>query len=178
MFSKSSLVLRIRSAAVDDAPAIAAIQVAASRAAYAPIVPADYFKDLTVPTRAAVWTQLIAGANETERIIVAEESEHVRGYAHFGQSRDLDAAEATGELYSLYVSPAKWRRGVGRQLLAASFSGLSDQGFSTATLWVLTANSQARRFYERCGWNDDGTTKGASNSSVEIRYRGQLCIQC
>jgi GNAT superfamily N-acetyltransferase len=178
MLSKSSPALGIRKAAVDDAPAIAAIQVAASRAAYANIVPADYFTRLSVPTRTAVWTQLIIARNETERIIVAEEIDHVCGYAHFGQSRDPDAAEAAGELYSLYVSPARWRHGVGRQLLAASFRALGDLEFSIATLWVLARNAQARRFYERSGWSDDGTVRGASNTPAEMRYRVQLRIQC
>jgi ribosomal protein S18 acetylase RimI-like enzyme len=166
--------LKIRNTTVDDAPEIAAIQVAASRTAYAGIVPADYLKGLTVPTRAAAWAQLIATANEPERIMVGEEADCVRGYTHFGRSRDLDATETTGELYSLYVNPISWRREVDRELLAVSCSGLGDSGFNTATLWVLAANRQARCFYERCGWNSEGTEKGLDDSLIDIRYRLQL----
>ena len=166
--------LNIRNAISDDARAIAAIQVAASRAAYADIVLPDYLKGLTVPARTAVWAQLIAAANEPERIMVGEEADCVRGYAHFGRSRDLDATERTGELYSLYVNPVSWRRGMGRQLLAASLRGLGDFGFNSATLWVLAANSQGRRFYERCGWHNDRTDKGPDTSLMVIRYRCQL----
>jgi GNAT superfamily N-acetyltransferase len=166
--------LKIRNAIADDARAIAEIQVAASRTAYADIVPADYLKRLAVPTRSVVWTRLIAAANEPEQIIIGEDANCVRGYAHFGRSRDLDAAETTGELCSLYVNPSSWRCGFGRQLLAASMRRLGDLGFNAATLWVLAANRQVRRFYEQRGWGTDGTEKGLDGNVMEIRYRCPL----
>ena len=91
--------------------------------------------------------------------MIGEEADCVRGYAHSGRSRDLDATGTTGELCSLYVNPNSWRCGFGRQLLTVSMRRLGDLGFNTATLWVLAANSQARRFYEQCGWGPDGTEK-------------------
>jgi ribosomal protein S18 acetylase RimI-like enzyme len=169
---------KIRNAIANDASAIAAIQVIASQIAYADIVPPDYLKRLAVPTRTSVWTQLIAAANEPEQIMVGEEADLLRCYAHFGRSRDADATDTTGELYSLYVDPISWRRGFGRRLLAASMSRLGDLGFNTATLWVFATNSQARRFYERFGWAIDGTEKSLDNSVIEIRYRCQLSIGC
>jgi ribosomal protein S18 acetylase RimI-like enzyme len=166
--------LKIRNATASDAAAIAAIQVAASQNAYADIVSPDYLKRLAVPTRTSVWTQLITGASEPEQIMVGEEADLLCCYAHFGRSRDADATDTTGELYSLYVDPGSWRRGFGRHLLAASMRRLSDLGFNDATLWVLAANSQARRFYEQFGWGIDGTEKGPDNNVIKIRYRCQL----
>ena len=32
-------------------------------------------------------------------------------------------------------------------------------GASGAHLWVLEANARARRFYERRGWGENGTTR-------------------
>ena len=166
--------LKIRNATTDDARAIAEIQVAASRTAYADIVPADYLKRLAVPTRTVAWTQWIAAADGPEKIMIGEEADCVRGYAHFGRSRDLDTAGTTGELCSLYVDPNSWRCGFGRQLLAASMRRLGDLGFNAATLWVLAANRQARRFYEQRGWGTDGTEKGLGDNVMEIRYRCRL----
>jgi ribosomal protein S18 acetylase RimI-like enzyme len=170
--------LKIRNATANDAPAIAAIQVAASQNAYADIVSPDYLKRLTVQTRTSVWTQLITAASGPEQIMVGEEADLLCCYAHFGRSRDADATDTTGELSSLYVHPGSWRRGFGRNLLTASMRRLGDLGFNDATLWVLAANSQARRFYERLGWDIDGTEKGPDNNVIKIRYRCQLPTGC
>jgi ribosomal protein S18 acetylase RimI-like enzyme len=170
--------LKIRKATANDAPAIAAIQVAASQNAYTDIVSPDYLKRLTVPTRTSVWTQLITAASGPEQIMVGEEADLVCCYAHFGRPRDANATDTTGELYSLYVDPSSWRRGFGRHLLAASMRRLSELGFNDATLWVLAANSQGRRFYERLGWDIDGTEEGLDNTVIKIRYRRQLPTGC
>jgi ribosomal protein S18 acetylase RimI-like enzyme len=170
--------LKIRNATANDASAIAAIQVAASQHAYADIVSPDDLKRLAVSTRTSVWTELISAASEPEQIMVGEEADLLCCYAHFGRSRDADATDTTGELYSLYVDPGSWRRGFGRHLLAPSMRMLSDPGFSDATLWVFAANSQARRFYEQFGWDIDRTEKGLDNNVIKIRYRRQLPIGC
>lgn len=145
----------------------------ASRAAYA-AAPARYFDGFTVPSRISAWREMIANQSDTERIVVGEESGAVRGYAHFGRSRDPDALPNVGELYSLYVAPLHWRRGLGKILLAASLQELTHMTFDTATLWVLAVNGQARAFYERCGWWADGLEKAAHAEMTEIRYRIQL----
>jgi ribosomal protein S18 acetylase RimI-like enzyme len=162
--------LKIRNATPNDAPAIAAIQVAASQNAYADIVSPDDLKGLAVSTRTSVWTQLITAASGPEQIIVGEEADLLCCYAHLGRSRDADATDTTGELYSLYVDPGNWRRGFGRNLLTASMRRLRDLGFSDATLWVLAANSQARRFYEQFGWDIDGTDKDLDNNVMGMLY--------
>jgi GNAT superfamily N-acetyltransferase len=127
-----------------------------------------------VPARTVVWAHLIAAASEPEQIVIGKDANCVRGYAHFGRSRDLAATEITGELYSLYVASDSWRCGFGRQLLAASMRRLGDSGFNAVTLWVLAANGPARRFYERCGWDMDGSAKGLDDNVIEIRYGCQL----
>ena len=76
---------------------------------------------------------MIANQSDTERIVVGEESGAVRGYAHFGRSRDPDALPNVGELYSLYVAPLHWRRGLGKILLAASLQEPTHMTFDTAT---------------------------------------------
>ena len=169
-------VLNIRNARADDAHAIATIQIDASRAAYAGIVPPGDLERLTVEKRTAIWTQLIGAPGEVEQTIVGEDGEHIQAYAHYGQSRDPGADRATGELYSLYVAPNHWRSGIGRQLLAASVRGIAGMGFDSATLWVLAANKPARRFYERLGWVADETTKG-DEGRIEARYRIDLAAQ-
>ena len=161
--------LNIRNATVNDAGTIAGIQVDAWRTAYAAIIPQRHFDGFTVEKRSVVWRELITAKCGSEQIIIGEEDAQICAYAHFGRSRDPSAGQTTGELYSLYVAPDHWRRGFGRQLLAASIRGLAGAGFDMATLWVLKGNKPARQFYEQFGWGTDGVEKG-NEERREIRY--------
>jgi ribosomal protein S18 acetylase RimI-like enzyme len=161
----------IRNASFEDARAIAVIQVHASRAAYEAVAPPVYFNGFTVPRRIAAWKTMIAGRRDTEQIIVAEESGHIRGYAHCGPSRNPGAPPSTAELYSFYVAPSHWRRGFGRRLLVESLRELARMTFDDVTLWVLATNRSARAFYERFGWTADGSEKASHPSMTEVRYQ-------
>lgn len=66
-------------------------------------------------------------------------------------------APGVGYVSSLYVSPHAQRGGFGRRLLAAAERELADRGATTARLWVFEQNEPSRRFYERAGWEADGT---------------------
>jgi ribosomal protein S18 acetylase RimI-like enzyme len=55
------------------------------------------------------------------------------------------------ELYVLNVDPGRWRRGVGRRLLAHCVDHLSASGRGSFYLWVLAANERAQQFYESFG---------------------------
>ncbi len=72
--------------------------------------------------------------------------------------------------------PEHWRKGIGITLCKQSESMLASRGYSVATLWVLEANDQARRFYEAMGFRVDGASKilnlGAPLKAV--RYRKEL----
>ena len=165
--------LTIRDAEARDARAIAAIQVNASRVAYAGIfstAPAT----MTVENRIPVWQDFIAAAGSQQRLLVAEQSAETEicGYAHFGPTRDLDqSASPSAELYSIYVTPERWRHGIGSGLLIRSTKMLGEAGFASCTLWVLAQNGNARRFYERHGWRSDGTERPVDGPIPEIRYR-------
>lgn len=68
-----------------------------------------------------------------------------------------------GELNGLYVHPDWWRQGIGTRLLAAVPEA--------RTLSVLEENGIGRAFYERHGWEPDGTTHPGPEGAVELRYR-------
>ena len=75
------------------------------------------------------------------------------------------------ELYSIYVTPERWRHGIGSGLLIQSTKMLSEAGFASCILWVLAQNGNARRFYERHGWRSDGTERPVDGPISEVRYR-------
>lgn len=66
------------------------------------------------------------------------------------------AAVSPGWLNGLYVRPEAWGTGVAARLHDRALEAL---GPGIARLWVLEENQRARRFYERRGWREDGSTR-------------------
>ena len=84
---------------------------------------------------------------------------------------------ACGEIYALYVDPHAWSTGTGQQLHDGALAVLTADGSTVVTLWVLTSNDRARRFYSRRGWQLDGATKIVELDAVtlsEVRYKRTL----
>jgi ribosomal protein S18 acetylase RimI-like enzyme len=147
----------IRAATVDDAEAIAEVNVASWRWAYDGLLPASVLDALSVEARAAEWGAMITGPVCDVSVATAADG-RVVGFVNIGASRDGDGASpGTGELFALYVLPEGVGTGVGRALLRHAESRLRAAGCTRATLWVLETNERGRRFYERHGWSFDGT---------------------
>ncbi|MGW4398905.1 N-acetyltransferase family protein [Amycolatopsis nivea] len=167
--------LVIRPATPEDAAGIAAVHVGSWQAAYAGLLPDEFLSGLSVETREQFWASSLADTSRPHTVLAAGTGEEITGFAVFGPSRDDDAAPKTGELSSIYLLPSEWGRGTGRALHEECVRGLSSQ-FETATLWVLSTNTRARKFYERAGWVADGKTKVETVSDgrvtlEEVRYR-------
>lgn len=152
-----SLAPAVRVATPGDGFAIAAVQVASWRAAYAGIIPAGHLAAMSAAERAERHTRRIAQPPPRSVDLVAEQDDSVVGWAGAGPSRDSDVdITVTGEIYAIYADPAVWSTGVGAALMAAALDHLRTAGFGAATLWVLERNDRARRFYERWGFHTDG----------------------
>lgn len=134
----------IRLAEVADAPILAEMHVRSWQAAYRHILPAEFLDSLDVAQRAVFWKESLG---EGAQVLVAVDDQ-VIGFCHAGESSD----QGWGEIYSIYVDPDHWGRGVGGELLAAGQKRLETFGFNEALLWVLEDNQSARRFYEAKGW--------------------------
>lgn len=134
--------IEIRQAGPDDAETFFAIQRATSLAAFAHIFPPDRypFPDEDVRER---WRDFLGGPEGTA--LLAEGERGPVGMVAF----------SPGRLNALYVLPDEWGSGVGSRLHDAAVEKLGELG-AEARLWVLEANTRARRFYERRGWRLDG----------------------
>ena len=105
---------------------------------------------------------------------VAELDGQVVGFVGVGPSRDPDAE---GELYTIYVEPAQWGSGVGRELIRAGEQRMRELGYRRAVLWMLDGNTRAQRFYEAAGWALDGerrTIEFVGQSLPEVRFAKRL----
>ena len=101
---------------------------------------------------------------------VAEVDGQIAGFVSVGASRDPDA---DGELLMIYVDPARWSSGVGRELIRAAEERMRELGYRHVVLWVLDDNPRARRFYAAAGWQPDGERRPIEflgQTVPEVRY--------
>lgn len=143
--------IAIRSAHVEDAPAIAAI--------YAHHVLNGTASFDTVPRTEA------ETADRIERIlgqgwpfIVAESQGEVLGYAYATQFRDRSAYASTCE-NSIYVHPDRIGRGVGRLLLSELVSQAAAYGFRQMIAVIGGAEPASVALHERLGFEHAGRMK-------------------
>lgn len=161
----------IRPAVEDDAPAIARVQVATWRSAYAGIFPAPYLEGLNDVRIALGWVDAIAERGAVT--LVAEDAglarEPVVGFLHAGPS----AEAGWSEVFTLYVVAAQQGRGIGRALLAALAAVLRRRRAQGVVIRVLVENAPARRFYARLGGAEaeTRTLRVGGRAVDEIAYR-------
>ena len=160
----------IRRATPDDVAAIADVNVRSWQAAYRGLIPDAFLDGLRADAVAARWRQVLG--QEIHDVAVCEQGGRVVGFTSVGRLRDGDAAADTGELLTLYLDPAVWRRGLGRQLMAWALDTARERRWLRMILWVLRDNLAARRFYEAAGFRADGATRERTFGGpiVEVRY--------
>ena len=170
---KTRAALTIRDATRADARAIAEIHVAAWRAAYRGLIPDDYLASLTVDQRSERWAKAIARPGPA-KLALAEVEGQIAGFCSFGPTRD-EAPSDVAEIYSLNVSPDRWRQGAGRALCEHALREAATREYTVLTLWVLKGNEPARSFYERLGYAPDGAVKTdtalVGSPLHDMRYR-------
>ena len=165
----------VRRAGASDARAIAQIHVESWRAGYVGLMPDEVLASLSVDERAGHWRSRLADPGSGLVTFVVEADAEVVGFCSLAlPARDPDTPQAA-ELAALYVSPRRWRRGVGRTLIQAATSAMSEEGYREAILWLLTGNRPGLEFYSALGWTRDGTTRVREEfGAEEMRLRRPL----
>ena len=164
--------MRIRRAEPGDAAAIAAVHVGAWRAGYRGKLPDPALDGLSVGVRTRAWEERIEDA-DTPTLVAGEEGAPVVGFCTVA----LDA----GEVAALYVTPGRWRSGIGSALLRAGLGLLRERGCAEAVVWLLASNEEARGLYESFGFRADGGERRepiaslpAGETPLQIRMRAAL----
>jgi hypothetical protein len=136
--------MRVTSARLEDALALAQIHVASWQAAYVGLFPAEYLASLSVAERQERWQTILVGS--TTRTLVAWHEGQVVGFVSFGRCRDAGSPACRGEVWALYASPAAWSTGAGCALWEAARVQMLHAGFTEVSLWVLSGNARGLRF--------------------------------
>jgi RimJ/RimL family protein N-acetyltransferase len=163
--------IQVREATLEDAADMGRIHVAAWRAAYAGLMPAEFLDELDEVHFEANWVRHVS--EQEGQPWLAELRGKVVAMTSFGPYRDRSNGDPSGELYMLNCDPEAFGTGAATALLAQGVRQLRLAPHSTAALWVATGNPRARRFYEREGWSADGrirTEKFGGSDLDETRY--------
>jgi ribosomal protein S18 acetylase RimI-like enzyme len=163
-------VMGIRPARMEDVPEIAVVHVRSWQAAYRGLLPQAYLDGLDPSQRIGQWERSLSAADWSHGgTLVADAGGRLSGFVSYGPARDDDAdSKRAGEIYAIYLMPAVWGKGIGRQLMAVALGRLSEAGFDQVILWVLDSNVRARRFYEAGGWLADGAAKRDDSFGVSM----------
>ncbi|MBW8907154.1 MAG: GNAT family N-acetyltransferase [Betaproteobacteria bacterium] len=165
--------ITLRNAKPDDARSIAEIHIAAWRAAYRGLMPDDFLAALNVDERTEMWSSMLSRPSPSQ-LAVSEIDRALVGFCSYGPTRD-DESPDLAEIYALNVHPDRWSQGAGRALCEHAYREAATRGHTLVSLWVMSGNARARRFYERLGYAVDGASR--SNSQLigrpfdEVRYR-------
>lgn len=136
----------IREAELDDARAVAQVNVDSWQAAYPGLLDQSFLDSMDVDGRTLSWQRILHQSRG--KVLVADAEGLIVGFCATGPSIDDD----WGEVFAIYVDPRHWGHGVGRDLLTAGEQALLGAGYSKSLLWVLEGNTRARAFYEQQGW--------------------------
>lgn len=142
--------MQIQPATLDDCQSIAQVHVESWQQAYEQILPTPYLASLSVTEREAMWRQAVE--RWPSQLLVARTEGQIVGFVSFGASRDDGASPECAEIWAIYVRPALWSSGIGRELWLAARQRILQAGYKSISLWVFASNERAIRFYERAGF--------------------------
>lgn len=142
--------MMIRPATMNDAPGVAAVQVASWNTTYRGLIHDDFIDARTVEERTARWTGVLTTAQPGTRTFVAlNDAGTIVGFATVGPAREVEYGY-DGELYALYLIKEEQGRGVGTALMTEAMAYLREQGHARMLVWVLSTNPN-RAFYRARG---------------------------
>ena len=166
--------MNIREATKNDAPQIAKVHVEAWKAAYKEVMPKVFLKSLSVESKTKQWTESLSKKSIGTTSII-ELNKTIVGFCVFGPIRDKDlTSENFGELVAINILPEFWDKGLGSKVLKYVKNMSYQRKWDSLHLWVIKENSRARYFYEKFGFELEGSERNSSNLTGhdlhEVKY--------
>jgi GNAT superfamily N-acetyltransferase len=161
----------VRPARPSDAPAIAQVQLATWRTAYADVLPAAALA-LEPADVTTAWEQaLVAPPSPYHRVLVALDGQEVVGLAACEPATDEDLDEPAAELTALLVDPPRGRNGHGSRLVAAAVDLWREEQVRTAVTWVFESDAVVQAFLTSAGWAPEGAGRTLEAEGTAVRQR-------
>lgn len=178
----------VRAAEPTDAAEIARLQLATWQTAYRDLLPAEVLDSLDQEEAEATWRHTIE--HGPARVFVATEGQWHVGFIAAGPAPHDESAAADGTLApdadqvalvsTLLVEPRWGRRGHAGRLLATAGETMVAGGLTRGISWIAEQDKASRGFWERAGWQPDGTVRtldAAGRPLREVRVTGTLSFE-
>ena len=92
--------------------------------------------------------------------------------AAWGTNR-CDLGDTVGELISIHSLQNNWAKGYGSAMMEYVLAQLQQANYESVILWVFEANTRARKFYEKHGFELTEQKKQA-NGIAELMYMKRI----
>lgn len=170
-------VIHYRRATTEDAAGIAQVHIDGWQRAHEELVPEAYLACKSTLGREEFWREELQLEAADRKPWVALDGETVIGFADGGIARDDDLDAGAGEVYTLFVAPECWEKGIRSRLVDHVARDLRQHEFQRAVFWVLEADESMRAFAEFTGWKRDGHVREEDCGGAvvtELRYAQDL----
>lgn len=172
---KRSFIYKIRCADVKDAGVLGKIHSESWKTAYKGIVPDSVLDNISADKRKKYFEKALSEGSEENYLVFSDDK--AVGFMCIGKCRDQDKDDTYGEIWGIYLLPEYWNKGIGSYFINWGLNELKKRGYKKVTLWVLEANYNARKFYEKIGFKHEGTIKDITlgKKLKELRYEIEIC---
>jgi ribosomal protein S18 acetylase RimI-like enzyme len=160
---------KIRYADANDAKVLGEIHSKSWEVAYKDIVPDEILNRMTAEKRQKYFHKALTEYWEEDALIFKDNK--AAGFICIGKCRDKDKDDTYGEIWGLYLLPEYWNKGIGTYFINWGLNELKRRNYKKATLWVLEENLNARKFYEKIGFEHDGTVEEITIGKKLKEYR-------
>lgn len=163
--------VELRRAVPGDERVLAYIQTESWKAAFSAILSAGELERSTELEKAEeMYKKVLDQHNAALMIEFVDKQPHCIA----GWSRNRNGlGETAAELICIHSLCDKWHQGYGSIMMRHVLKEMKAAGYSQVILWVFEENHNARRFYEKHGFQLSGQ-KNQSHGAVEILYAKQL----
>ena len=158
-----------RSAIIEDAAAIANIEIKSIQYAYQDFMPAAHLEKMDVIDLTQRWAGALQSTAD-DRVVVAVHEETVIGFVRAGKTNDVNV----GFITYLFLLPEYWGAGIGKALMGKAMEIFRDFNFTSANLYAYRDNVRAIRFYEGLGWTLNGQTYTQHIEGIKLEM---VCYQ-
>ena len=145
--------MNIREAKLEDASAIAKVHVDSWQTTYYGLLPDDYIAKHSYDKRLKKWAKRLGNNSQQTKTYVTYVAENttgeIVGFIDGGMFRG-NSPTYTGEIYALYILADHQQKGLGKNLVRAIASRLSELELTSILVWVLAGNP-AIHFYQALG---------------------------
>jgi ribosomal protein S18 acetylase RimI-like enzyme len=157
-----------RPATAADADQIARLHAESWRRTYRGMMRDEFLDGDVVEDRLAVWGERLRSPVANQHVVVAEDGGEIRGFVCvYGD----DDARWGSLVDNLHVRHDVQKGGTGRALMreAAAWCAANYPGRGLY-LWVMQANENAQRFYERLGGSNEGAEEHENTAGGGIAH--------